>query len=582
MRLLASSKGGKCLSSVYQTARDKLKWECAKGHSWIATPDNVRRGHWCPTCTGRGKTIDDMGRLAESKGGMCLSKEYKDSQKSKLKWQCANGHIWEATSYGIEKGNWCPYCKTEKRVIKIKLLPHRDAVNERFIEQSIKVPRRYRIEDFQELAASKGGRCLSDRYVTSAAKLTWQCDKGHIWDAIPGSVKAGSWCPYCVGYDKRKKWTIQDMQEIASQRGGRCLSIKYNSVDNILEWQCKEMHTWRSTPYHIINGTWCPICSEGISERICRKHFEIIFDDKFPKVRPSWLRGKKGWKLELDGFSQKLGIAFEFQGRQHYKYIEWFHKNRALREQQEVDELKKRLCQHNNIVLIDVPYSVDYEHMAEYIVKECNNQGIRIPKITSKINYKLFDVYCPEKLKECQQIADSRGWKCLSEKYIRSNSKLKWQCDKGHRWEAHISNIKTGRACPYCSHKAKPAIEELKQLAASRGGKCLSTEYVNCDTKLEWMCKEGHAWESSTHNVKMKGRWCPVCGGSLKLRIQDMQKEAEKHGGKCLSSEYVNAGTKLEWKCNKGHTWWAIPNNIRRGHWCPTCARNKGKCSKVY
>ena len=60
-----------------------------------------------------------------------------------------------------------------------------------------------------------------------------------------------------------------------------------------------------------------------------------------------------------------------------------------------------------------------------------------------------------------------------------------------------------------------------------------------------------------------------------KLPIEEMRCLAGNRGGKCLSSEYVNARTKLIWECNIGHTWRAIPANIKKGHWCPICARNK-------
>src|SRR2546421_12462666 len=50
---------------------------------------------------------------------------------------------------------------------------------------------------------------------------------------------------------------------------------------------------------------------------------------------------------------------------------------------------------------------------------------------------------------------------------------------------------------------------------------------------------------------------------SAKRTIKDMQIIAMKRGGKCLSLEYVNSQTKLLWECKVGHRWEAIPNNIR-------------------
>jgi hypothetical protein len=50
-----------------------------------------------------------------------------------------------------------------------------------------------------------------------------------------------------------------------------------------------------------------------------------------------------------------------------------------------------------------------------------------------------------------------------------------------------------------------------------------------------------------------------------------MKQIASDRDGKCLSEEYINATTKITWECSEGHIWDAIPNNIKRGSWCPHC-----------
>jgi hypothetical protein len=60
----------------------------------------------------------------------------------------------------------------------------------------------------------------------------------------------------------------------------------------------------------------------------------------------------------------------------------------------------------------------------------------------------------------------------------------------------------------------------------------------------------------------------------VKLTIKDMQCIAAKRGGKCLSDKYTS-NTKLLWECAEGHQWEALPSNIKKGTWCPTCARLK-------
>jgi len=59
--------------------------------------------------------------------------------------------------------------------------------------------------------------------------------------------------------------------------------------------------------------------------------------------------------------------------------------------------------------------------------------------------------------------------------------------------------------------------------------------------------------------------------------IEEMRKIAESRGGKCLSEHYVNVDTRLRWQCKKGHIWEAVPSSIKRGSWCARCVRRKQK-----
>lgn len=120
--------------------------------------------------------------------------------------------------------------------------------------------------------------------------------------------------------------------------------------------------------------------------------------------------------------------------------------------------------------------------------------------------------------------------------------------------------------------RAKLTIEEMHAIASSRGGECLSAEYINCETKLSWRCAKGHEWKTTPNMVKSR-HWCPQCARKKKLTIKEMRALAISRGGKCLSMKYVNSYTKLLWRCAVGHEWEAMPNNIKKGAWCPKCSR---------
>ena len=57
MQDTARAFGGRCLSDEYKGSASKLQWECAEGHVFWKTPNNVRRrqgyASWCTICAGK-------------------------------------------------------------------------------------------------------------------------------------------------------------------------------------------------------------------------------------------------------------------------------------------------------------------------------------------------------------------------------------------------------------------------------------------------------------------------------------------------------------------------------------------------
>jgi hypothetical protein len=160
---------------------------------------------------------------------------------------------------------------------------------------------------------------------------------------------------------------------------------------------------------------------------------------------------------------------------------------------------------------------------------------------------------------------------------IRSKSQIRWRCAEGHEWVTSFQKVKMGQWCGVCAGLKKKTIEYCQRLAEKRGGECISEEYTNCNVGLEWRCAKGHTWETSYRHVEA-GTWCPFCANKAKGSIETCQELAKKHDGKCLSTKYINARTKLIWECSKGHQWLAAPTKIktgagmRTGTWCPVCA----------
>ena len=591
MRQLAAKLGGACLSDRFIDTKSKLRWRCAKGHEWEAIPQNVIRNHWCMICgnerQGRQKahTIEMMSKVAAAKGGECLSETYKNNL-TPLRWRCKHGHEWNAVassvlSYGKHKGSWCPICAGRlSKPDQLKLLT--------------------------ELAASRGGRLLSKSYVDARTPLQWCCAEGHIWNAAPDCVKHETWCRICaikrnadrlrgrplpctqISEEARAE-ALERIRDLAKKFGGTCLATRYNNSVTIVRWRCAEGHEWNARPSTVQKDHWCPICSAGVSERICRALLEHITGERFPKERPSWLKLKGGRGMELDGYSQRLGLAFEYQGVQHFKFISHFHGTKAnFAKRRKLDALKRRLCIENKVLLLEIPGNVPHLKLQSYLTRKIIEVTARPELIRNRQPARIADlqVWSLKKIEAMKQLASARGGWCMSDSYINNNTKLRWRCSAGHEWEAVPGSIKSGTWCGKCgdaraARKRSHTIEDMRLYAASRGGKCLSAEYKNSKSGLRWLCAKGHEWTAQANHVAA-GHWCPKCGKEklarlFALSIEEMKAAAAKRGGMCLSDKYENQRSRLRWRCARGHEWDAVAMSIRHGSWCPVCAGKRPK-----
>jgi hypothetical protein len=308
--------------------------------------------------------------------------------------------------------------------------------------------RRRTLEQMQQIATFRGGICLSESYRNNATKLGWRCSAGHRWNATPLHIKRGHWCPFCA---KCARLTLDVFQRIALQKGGHCLSREYLNSSSLLRWRCGDGHEWLARPSSINAGTWCPRCARN----------------------------------------QRL----------------------KLEEMQEIAKQRSGNC-----------LSIKYKNGRAALLWECN-RGHR--------------------------------WRASPANVKSGNWRKGTWCPKCYNYRRHF--------------RAKRSIEEMRTLAMARGGVCISSEYVSSKTKLIWQCAQGHRWQALPTSV-VQGTWCPLCAHNQPIGLSQLQEIATSRGGLCLSEEYLNERTALLWRCSSGHKWKATPSKVKRGSWCPLCA----------
>lgn len=176
---------------------------------------------------------------------------------------------------------------------------------------------------------------------------------------------------------------------------------------------------------------------------------------------------------------------------------------------------------------------------------------------------------------EVKEYIESFEYELLSNEYINGSTKLKVRCFNGHEYEVAFNKFKQGKRCPYCYGNVKLTYEFVKKYIESFGYKLLSTEYINALTKLRVKCPQGHEYEVVFNNFK-KGQRCSRCQGIIRYNYQEVKDYIKSFNYELLSNEneYKNSKTKLLIKCPLGHEYETTFDHFKRGNRCPYCYGN--------
>lgn len=116
------------------------------------------------------------------------------------------------------------------------------------------------------------------------------------------------------------------------------------------------------------------------------------------------------------------------------------------------------------------------------------------------------------------------------------------------------------------------SLNDLHHSAKINRGKCLSKEYIDAFTPVEWQCERGHRF-ALVHRAVKQGAWCNQCliDEKKKHKLKELVKLAKIRKGWLVSNHYVNARTKYQWKCSRNHLFKALYINVKNGNWCKKC-----------
>lgn len=517
---IAFLKEGKCISVKYVNGGEKLKFECKDKHIFSSIANNVKRGSWCPQCARvstnkaldkRKPTIDDIIKLASLRGGKLLSKNY-HNRNTPMTWECNIGHTFKAPYGNIvgtqnRLGTWFPHCHE----------PLGEKLLREFFKYLFKLPFEKERPDW---LTYKGKQLELDGFNNKLrigfehhgvfhyketgffeSKMTFkrrkEFDKAKISLCLTNNVKLviipqintllsiTALPEYLRAEFKRLKIQMEVPDLIPKD----VLNSSYKETSFLLKYkdhlQTKKLRIDNSLwmGFHHYYDHHCLKCDLPFKAKA--SNIFIVGSD-CPNCTPG---GRKtiAYLQRIAKESDGKLLTAEYQGMSH-EYL-WRCKN-----------------QHE--------FLMTGKNAKDRWCKACRPDIKYKSGVTRKYKNQYYSI---EDVKEYVQ--NKHSGRCKSNEYINARTKLLFTCSQNHEWAQTFDLILSGKWCPYCAGNAKGTIEGMQEIAKSRKGKCLSSTYINSLTKLSWQCEKSHIWEASPSNIKA-GSWCRICANAKRSNNQ--------------------------------------------------------------
>ncbi len=584
----------------------KVWWICNKGHEWEASVINRNRGTGCSICTGQQvhKGYNDLAtvnpKLAkewnyEKNGDLKPDMVTANSSTKKVWWKCNKGHEWRAVISSRNNGTGCPICAKELQTsfpeqaiyfyIK-KLFP--DAINGDHhlkMELDIFIPsEKIAIEydgsfwhnnsksDERKNKLCKENKILlfrvkentkeegvenkylkiipcaySDAGIKSAIELITKYldknidvnldrDRALIYESFINNQKDQSLMIInpCVA----KEWHYEKNGNLKPDM------VTANSAKKVW-WKCNKGHEWQAIIRSRNNGTGCPICA---NQQLLKGYNDLATVN--PELAKEWNYNKNGdLKPDMVMPNREKNVWWKCN-----KGHEW------------EASIKNRNNGSGCLICVN-----------QQVLKGYNDLATMNPELVKEWNYNKNGDLKPDMVMP------------------NSRKKVWWKCNKGHEWQASITNRNKGNGCPICANRqllkgyndlATVNLELVKEWNYNKNGD-LKPDMVmpNSSKKVWWKCNKGHEWEASIAN-RSKGRGCSICHSKQVLKgYNDLGTinpalardwHYEKNGNLKPDMVMANSNKKAWWKCSKcSHEWQASIANRNKGRGCPNCKNNK-------
>lgn len=303
--------------------------------------------------------------------------------------------------------------------------------------------------DYRSIIVKHGGEVIGEIPVKSKDRVTIRCLSHSLeFSTRAYNVAAGYWgCPKC---SNRYLPNLEEFRSALAERGAELLSCDIESSTIPLRVRCDSGHSFQISINKFNNGRWCPKCSVGrsVGERISQQFMEYVFGHRFEKKRPVWLTFE-GKRLELDGYSEELKIAFEYDGDQHFRNNTRLSVRVPLDERVRLDKAKDSICKSYGVKLFRFKEHKNGRLLAEQFRSQHKESTAREPESFSPSLKEAYAGLSKTKMDSLFSELSARGWSYVSGEYEGINSMIEIACGRGHKTKRNFYSI-VSRGIFYC------------------------------------------------------------------------------------------------------------------------------------
>lgn len=338
-------------NSEYINCSTKTAITCPKHGVFYMRPYCHLQGMGCPKCKfekvngNKRFTLEEWINKAKAVHGDKYDYslvEYKNSC-TKVKIVCPIHGVFSQVATSHLQGNGCPICARKVAGLHCRM------TTDEFIKRSNVIHKeKY---DYSNTV-----------YVKSNLPVKIMCPEHGMFEQLPVSHLSGHGCVLCANNIRKTKEQFAEEAEKIHPDKYIYTEVEYKNSHTPVKIICKIHGEFYITPHSLLKGDTCQKCSETKGEKKVRIFLEengIEYIEQYRINLPFSALGKNN--IKVDFYLPNLNTIIEFNGKQHYVEIPYFHRSKtAFASQQYRDKRLKEYCKNNGIKLIEIPYTEEY------------------------------------------------------------------------------------------------------------------------------------------------------------------------------------------------------------------------------